>query len=57
MHVGTYTDVSTGKRVVKEIMNSYDKYGGYKPKQGIGADVVGKVRKGLSYDDALKKGP
>ena len=41
------------KIVVRWIKNVFAKYGRNKPKQDIGMDVVGKVQKGVGYDDSL----
>ena len=54
VHIGTSTDISTVKMVVRIITNTYDKYEDYKPKQYICTDSVGKVRNGISYDDDLQ---
>ena len=55
VHGGTYTDVSTVKTVVQLIMDAYENYGGYKLKQDIGTDTVGKLWKGISYVDSLQQ--
>ena len=64
MHRSTSTDVSTINMAVRVITCAYDKYGMHGPNQVIiepvsnhmGADAVGKLRKGVSYDDALQQG-
>ena len=56
IHGGTSTDFYMVKVVVQGIMNTYYKYRRYKPKRDIGTDVVGKVRKGIRYADALHQG-
>ena len=54
MHRVTSTDNSTVNTVVCGRTNAYDEYVRYKPIRYIGTDIVGKVRKGIRYDDALK---
>ena len=49
----TYTDDSMVNTAVRGRTDAYEKYGRYKPKWDIGADVVGKICKGISYADAL----
>ena len=56
VHIVTSTDESEVKTVVCGRTNVYDKCGRYKPIQDIGTDIVKKVRKGISYDDALHQG-
>ena len=56
MHEGTSTEVSIVKAVVKKRTNVYEKYGGWKTKHDIGTDALGKLRKGISYDDAHQQG-
>ena len=56
MHEVTTADDYTVKTAVCGRTNAYDKYGRYKPKRDIGTDVVGKVRKGIRYADALHQG-
>ena len=55
--MGLYVVTSTGKykvkTVVRGIMKAYVEYGSYEPIQEIGMYVVGKVKKGISYVDAL----
>ena len=41
--------------VVSDKMNAYDKYGSYEPIQDRGADIVVKVRKGISYSYFLQQ--
>ena len=54
MHIVTSTDNSTVNTVVCGRTNAYDEYVRYKPIRYIGTDIVGKVRKEIRYDDALK---
>ena len=56
VHGGTSTDDSTVNTVVQRRTNAYDKYGRYEPKRDIGTDTVQKVRKGISFAEALQKG-
>ena len=43
------------KTDVQGRINVYDDYSRYETKRNIGTDVVGKVWKGIRYDDALQK--
>ena len=56
MHVVTSTDESKVNTFVSGIKDAYYNYGRSKPIWEIGTDVVGKVRKGISYADALQQG-
>ena len=56
MHVVTSTYESKVNMFVFGRTDAYYNYGRYKPIWDIGTDVVGKVRKGISYDDALHQG-
>ena len=56
VHGVTSTDDYTVNVSVQRRRNAYDRYGRYESKRGIGTDVVWKVRKGISYSDALHKG-
>ena len=56
MHVVTSTDESKVNTFVRGITDAYYNYGGYEPIWEIGKDLVGKVRKGISYADALQQG-
>ena len=56
MHVITPTDESKVKTYICVRTDAYDKYGRYKPVRDMGMDVVEKVRKGISYADALQQG-
>ena len=56
VHVVTSTEKYKVKTFICSRMNTYAKYGRYKPIQDIGPDVLGKVRKGISYGDALQQG-
>ena len=56
MHVVTSTDESKVNTFVCGITDVYYNYGGYKPIWDIVKDVVGKVRKVISYADALQQG-
>ena len=56
VHVVMSTDESKVKTVVRGRKNMCDEYGRKKPIRDIGTDVVGKVRKGISYADALHQG-
>ena len=56
MHVVTPTDKSKVKKFIRGILDAYDEYGRYKPVWYLGMDVVGTVRKEISYGDSLKKG-
>ena len=51
----TSTEGFTVKTVVCSKTNAYDKYRRYKSIWDMGTDVVGKLRKGTSYADALKQ--
>ena len=57
---GVHGFTSTGNSMVKVLVqwrtNAHDKCGRYESKQGIGTDVVGKVRKGVMYYDSLQQG-
>ena len=55
-HRGTSTDVYMVNKVVQGRTNVHGEYGRYEPKQEIGKDAVGKVRKGISYTDNLLPG-
>ena len=55
VHEVTSTDDYTVNVAVQVRRNAYDRYGRYETKRDIGTDVVGKVRKGISYADALHK--
>ena len=55
-HVVTSTEKYKLKTCVHGSTNMYDEYGRYKPIRDIGMEVVGKVRKGISYADDLHKG-
>ena len=41
--------------VEQDITNKYDVYGGYNTNRYIGTDTVGKISKGIGYDDTLQK--
>ena len=56
VHVVMSTDESKVKTVVRGRKNVCDENGRNKPIWDIGTDVVGKVRKGISYTDALHQG-
>ena len=56
MHVVTSTDESKVNTFVRGRTDAYSNYSTYKPIWDIGTDVVGKVRKGISYADALNQG-
>ena len=56
VHGVVSTDDSMVNTVVRGITNAYDKYRKYKPIWGIGTDVVGKLRKGISYADDVHWG-
>ena len=56
MHGITPTDESKVKTYICVRTDAYDKYGRYKPVRDMGMDVVEKVRKGISYADALQQG-
>ena len=56
VHRVMFTDKSTVKTAVCGRTNAYDKYSRYKPIPDIDMDVVSKVRKVISYDDALQQG-
>ena len=56
MHRVTSTGNYTVKTVIQERTNKYYRYGRYEIKRDIGTDVLGKVRKGISYAGALQKG-
>ena len=47
---------STVKTVARGKTNTYDECGKYKPIRNISTEVVGKVRKGISYYDSLQQG-
>ena len=42
--------------VIQGRMNVFGEYRMYKPKEGIGTYVVGKIQKRISYDDAIHQG-
>ena len=56
VHGVTYTYYYTVNVAVQGRRNVYDRYGRYETKQNIGTNVVWKLRKGISYVDALHKG-
>ena len=56
MHRVTSTGNYTVKTVIQERTNEYYRYRRYETKRYIGTDVLGKVRKGISYADALQQG-
>ena len=47
-------DNSMVKMFIYGRTNAYDEYRGYEPIREISTDIVGKVRKGVSYDEALQ---
>ena len=53
MHRVTSMDKSRLKTIVRGKNSAHNKYVRYKPIWEIGTDVVGKVRKVISYNDAL----
>ena len=53
-HGVTSTDDSTINTVVRGISKAYAEYRRYKPKWGIGADVVVEIRKEIRHADALQ---
>ena len=55
MHIFTSTDESKLNTFVRGIMDTYYNCGRYEPIWRIGKDVVGKVRKGMSYSDTLQQ--
>ena len=56
MHVVTSTDEYKVNTFVRGITDAYYNYGRYEPIWEIGKYIVGKVRKGISYADALQQG-
>ena len=56
VHRVTTTNNSTVNTVIHGKNNSYNKYGRYEPKWEIVTYTVGKVWKGISYDDDLQQG-
>ena len=56
VHVVSSMESSTIKKVLHGTKNAYDDYRSYKPIQDIYTNVVGKVRKGIKYADALHQG-
>ena len=53
MHGFMYMENSMVKMVVRGRTNAYDEYGRYETIRDIGMGIVKKVRKGISYDDAI----
>ena len=56
VHVVTSTEEYKVKMVVRGRTNLYAEYRRYKPIWDIVTEVVGKVRKGVGYADALHQG-
>ena len=53
---GTSADISTENKFVQGRTCAYDKYGMHGTRRDIGTYTVGKVRKGMSYTDAIHWG-
>ena len=51
VHRVTPQEKSMVKTVIQGRTNAYDKYRGYKPKQDIDTDLVGKIWSSISYAD------